>query len=200
MTGLDKILNHIEEDAKSSADKLIEDARHQAEAILAEAEKTSAEQAEASKAAASAAARDIEAKGRSAAQMQKKRRLLAVRQELIGSIIEKAHQSLHTLDDGPYFELLARMLDQFVLEGTGEIRLSARDLDRLPRDFQRTISAAAGKKGGTLTLSHTPCDIDGGFLLIYGGIEENCSFDAIFSAEQERLQDLLHTFLFSDPV
>ena len=39
MTGLDKILNHIEEDAKSSADKLIEDARHQAEAILAEAER-----------------------------------------------------------------------------------------------------------------------------------------------------------------
>ena len=197
MTGLDKIITHIEEDAKSSADQLIEDARLQAETILANATAACQDQAAASKAAAATAARDIEAKGHSSAQMQRKRTLLSIRQQLIQEIIEKAHQSLYDLDDTAYFQLIVQMLEKFVLPDTGEISFSAGDLERLPEDFDQVLSAIAAKKGGTLTLSSVPCKIDGGFLLAYGGIEENCSFDAIFSSERERFQDLLHTFLFT---
>ena len=40
-------------------------------------------------------------------------------------------------------------------------------------------------------------DIDAGFVLTYGGIEENCSFDAIFDSARETLQDKAQELLFS---
>ena len=35
------------------------------------------------------------------------------------------------------------------------------------------------------------------FVLIYGGIEENCTFPALFDAKREQLQDLVHRLLFA---
>ena len=63
--------------------------------------------------------------------------------------------------------------------------------------FDKKIAAAAQKKGGVLALSSQTCEIDGGFLLVYGGIEENCSFAAMFAAEKESLQDKVHTLMFT---
>ena len=53
-----------------------------------------------------------------------------------------------------------------------------------------------GQKGGSLTLSDDTADIDSGFILRYGGIEENCSLKALFADRQEELQDLVHKLLF----
>ena len=39
--------------------------------------------------------------------------------------------------------------------------------------------------------------LDGGFILIYGGIEENCTIRALFDARRETLQDQVHGLLFA---
>ena len=44
-------------------------------------------------------------------------------------------------------------------------------------------------------MAKQPRPIDGGFILVYGGVEENCSIEALFYAEQERLQDKVQAFL-----
>ena len=89
------------------------------------------------------------------------------------------------------------MLEKSVLAESGQIRFNAADQKRLPAGFEKKIAAIAEKKGGALTVSQETCDIDGGFLLVYGGIEENCSFAAMFAAEKENLQDKVHTLLFT---
>ena len=48
-----------------------------------------------------------------------------------------------------------------------------------------------------LHISGDTRDIDGGFVLTYGGIEENCSIDALFDAAHEVLQDKVQEILFS---
>lgn len=197
MTGLDKILHQIEEEAKSSADKIIEEANAQAKEILSEATASCKELEEASSAKTEAAARDILSKSRSAAQMQRKQELLAAKQQIIGQIIDKAQASLYVLEDKAYFELIVRMIDKFALAEKGEIRFNAKDRKRLPAGFDKTVAETAAKKGGELTISSETCAIDGGFLLVYGGIEENCSFVAIFASEKESLQDKVHTLLFA---
>ncbi|MCI8566438.1 MAG: hypothetical protein HFI39_09020 [Lachnospiraceae bacterium] len=197
MTGLDKILHQIEEEAKSSADKIIEEANAQAQEILSEAAASCKELEEASAAKTEAAARDILSKSRSAAQMQRKQELLAAKQQIIGEIIDKAQASLYTLEDKAYFELIARMLEKFALAEKGEIRFSEKDRKRLPAGFDKVVAETAAKKGGELTVSSETCAIDGGFLLVYGGIEENCSFAAMFASERENLQDKVHTLLFA---
>ena len=44
--------------------------------------------------------------------------------------------------------------------------------------------------------SKTPCDLPDGFLLVYGGIDVNCTFDALFEAEADALQDIAGGLLF----
>ena len=45
--------------------------------------------------------------------------------------------------------------------------------------------------------SNKASDIDGGFILIYGGIEENCSLAAMFHAQKEEMADKLNSLLFT---
>ena len=41
-------------------------------------------------------------------------------------------------------------------------------------------------------------DVQLGALLLYGGIEENCTFRALFDDKREELQDLTNQILFAD--
>ena len=197
MTGLEKILYQIEEEAKSSAEKIIEEANKEAQAILTKAHATCQEMKAAAEHKAAAVTEDILAKGRSAAAMQRKKDLLAAKQQVIGEVIDQAQKSLYKLEDAAYFALIEKMLEKYVLAETGEIRFNAVDQKRLPAGFDKKLAAIAQKKGGALAVSKETCDIDGGFLLVYGGIEENCSFAAMFAAEKESLQDKVHTLMFT---
>lgn len=196
MNGLDKIISQIEEDAKNSADIIIGEAKKQAEAILSEADEICRKTEEEAEQKCKALHEDILNKTRSSARMQQKRALLGEKQKLISEVIEEAKSSLYELDGKEYFTLIVQMLDKYVRAGAGEIFFNRRDLDRLPEGFEQTIHEAAQKKGGQLSVGKEPKSIDGGFLLVYGGVEENCSFASIFADNSERLQDRIQTLLF----
>ena len=49
---------------------------------------------------------------------------------------------------------------------------------------------------GTLTLSKEPADMTNGFIITYGGVEENCTFDAIFAERANEFKDLVQNILF----
>ena len=40
-------------------------------------------------------------------------------------------------------------------------------------------------------------NITNGFVLVYGGIEENCTIDALFDARRDELSDIVQRLLFS---
>ncbi len=81
--------------------------------------------------------------------------------------------------------------------GEGEILFSAKDLARLPQGFEEKLNAALKGRGAALRISGDARDIDAGFVLTYGGIEENCSIDALFDSAHELLQDKAQEILFS---
>lgn len=71
-------------------------------------------------------------------------------------------------------------------------------LPRRPRAAAASFETSLAKSAnGKLTVSRETRDIDGGFVLSYGGIEENCSIEALFYAARERLQDRVQELLFS---
>ncbi len=197
MSGLDKIISQIKEEADASAAEILGAANSKADTIRRQAEEDCNELSERAKTQNEAAREDILEKSRSSAQMQQRRELLNTKQQLIDEIIDEAHSTLLALPDQEYFDSLLKLIARHAQPQSGEINLNAGDLGRLPADFAARASDTAKEKGGDLTLSDKPCQIDGGFLLIYGDIEENCSFDALFSSEKENLQDTLHTFLFA---
>ena len=133
----------------------------------------------------------------SAADMKKRTAVLAAKQELIGNVIADACDRVKNLDEEKYFEILKSMAEKYLLPREGEICFSKKDLERMPANFREEIKGLAQKKGGTLEISGEARNIDGGFILVYGGIEENCSIDAMFAEKRDELLDQVRKILFA---
>ena len=74
--------------------------------------------------------------------------------------------------------------------------LSDRDIKRMPGNFQKEISEIAESVGGKLSISTNPKNIKNGCILVYGGIEENCTIDALFEERRNYLSDMVQKMLF----
>lgn len=197
MTGLEKIIGQIDKESADGAAKIIEAANQEAEKILETAKaQANSECARIAKDSERAAA-DLLARAKSAADLQRRKTILFEKQRLISEMIQKAKASFDTMGDEEYFGIIIKMVQKFALAGKGEILFSERDLARLPEDFEAMVNSAAKDKGGVLTVSKETRKIDGGFVLVYGGVEENCSFTALFDSEHESLQDKVLKLLFA---
>lgn len=156
-------------------------ARAESDAIVAEAQHEADRLADEGAAQAKIVYDGALEQAKSSAQLLKRRALLSAKQEIISSIIEKARASVAQMSDSDYFELLLRMIAKNALSEAGEIRFCETDLKRMPKDFEKDLAKAlSDMPGASLTISTEPVSIDGGFVLIYGGVEENCSLHAIF--------------------
>lgn len=197
MTGLDKILKAIEDEAQVKADAIISDARKQADDILAASKQEGEQQANLIAQKSSNEVKAIISRAESAAALYERKALLEAKQQIIGETISKARATLSELSDEEYTEIILKLLQRYAHNSTGQILFSEADRKRLPADFESKInSVLSDKPGAALCLSDRTAKINGGFLLVYGDIEENCSFDALFEAAKEDLQDKVSSFLF----
>lgn len=197
MAGIEAITEEILQDAQKEADKIIDSAREQAEEIR-NAARTDAEKIR--QKAASRTEHDLAVYSerlQSQKEMRRRQAVLSAKQKMIGEAIEKAYARLAEQNDADYFSMLEGILQREAEEGqTGEILFGKRDLERLPVDFEEKANRAAVKKNGSLTVSRTPADIENGFVLRYGGIDENCSLRALFEEKRETLQDIVNKILW----
>ena len=197
MTGLEKIIEQIDRDAHESASEVLAQADAECAKIL-EAAQAESDKIDARAAADAEALReDILSRGESGAQMQRKNRILTAKQDMIGTVIDRAREKLLGMESIDYFVLLGKLVEKYAQPGDGIMYLSSFDLGRVPTYFRRVLADTAQKKHGTLVLSSESRDISGGFVLAYGGIEENCSFDAMIEDQKEHLQDVVRAKLFS---
>ena len=82
--------------------------------------------------------------------------------------------------------------------GTEELVLNASDKAELGKAVCKTANeklAAAGKLG-KLTLSEDTADISGGVIVRFGGIETNCSIDALVRQQRNALATEVAQVLF----
>ncbi len=196
MAGVDNIINEILQEANKQADGILEEARKKAAEIEDAAKKESAEALSRASQKTEADAEEYVRRSDSASQMLKKKALLAAKQEIITDVIKKAYQKLANQPDDAYFEMIRTLIERSAHEGSGKILFSAKDLKRLPKNFEKEANEIAAKKGGSLTLSENAANIKNGFILSYGGIEENCTLDALFEEKSEQLRDCVHQVLW----
>ena len=197
MTGLEKITDQIQEEAKASAARRLEAAQKEADAVIAEAKDVCA--AMETETAEKIAAMKVNYEGRikSSAEQQRRTALLRAKQEIIAEVIEEARLTLKKKDAQSYFLTLEKILKTYALAENREVYFSAEDLARMPADFEKKIKTAAKEKGGSLVLKKEPKAIADGFVLVYGGVEENCTLKALFDAKKDELQDKVNAILFS---
>ncbi|MGI6002283.1 MAG: V-type ATP synthase subunit E [Lachnospiraceae bacterium] len=197
MTGLDKIIGQINKESDETAAAITAQANSQAEEIINNArEEADKECADIAASAQHKADADI-ARAHSAASLAIGKELLAEKNRLISEVFQKAQDYIDSLPDSEYFALLKDMVKKYAIPGkSGEIRFNKKDLGRLPEGFADEISAIVGAAGGKITVSDKTEKIRSGFILDYGGIEENCSVSALINESRESLQDQIQKILF----
>ena len=198
MTGLDTILESIRKDGRENADAILAKARQEADEISAQGREEAQLRREELLRDAPQQAQDAADRVLSSAHREQRRILLVARQEIIQETLEAAEKSLFELTDEDYFTVLLGLAAKRALPQKGELVLGSRDFARKPADFEKKLQTVL-PKGAELTVAPklNPA-IDGGFLLLYGGIEENCTFRALFDDKREELQDLTNQILFAD--
>ena len=180
-TDCDESVRKIETHAQHEHDRIIADAQHRADTqAAAVAEKTAQKRAQ------------LETSSQSRAQLARRNALLKQRRKEIDTTVEELEAYLLGLGDNEYFEALYRLAAK--LRGkSGELFLSKKDLKRLPENFTKRMAAA----GVDASVSQTPADISGGFILKSGDVEENMEFAAIISAGRDEIEDLINRELFA---
>lgn len=194
MSGLDRIIEKINADSLASCREIADQAQKRAQDIVSDADER-AEQVYAEIIA------DAEKKAQSIMTMSEanvsgiaRRAELSAKVEAVDAAIEAAYDAMCDMGADEYFAAREKLAVRNAGKGEGELRLSKRDLDRVPSGFADRINAAL--TNGSVKLSGQSADIDNGFILVYGDIEMNCTFRALINEQKDIVREKVCGVIF----
>lgn len=198
MKGTEKIIAHIRADGDAEAKKIIDAASKQAEEKRAESFKAALSEYEKLMQAGNAECEDILSGSRRIAEMEAKKSVLSVKQEMISAAFDAAREEIVNMPRDKYTQFLARMAAEAAASGMEEIVLNARDKAEVGKAVCKAANELLSAKGtpGKLTVSEETADISGGVIVRFGGIETNCSIDALIRQRRSGLSTEVAAALF----
>lgn len=196
MEGLEAIVDNILKSAEEEASKIKAEADDYCKSYLEENDKEIQKEIAKIEEESKRKQKTFSEKIVSNGEFRMRNDILKMKGDMIDEVIDKAKETLKLQSDDKYFDTIFSILNKNVQKKDGEIKLSKKDLERLPSDFDARLKEVADREGINLTLSQEPADIDDGFILVYGDIEENATFDAIFESNKDDLRDIANKKLF----
>ena len=191
MTGSEKIVARINDNAEKRAAETIVAAEKKADEIIKAADEKANEDKEKIIASANEKAARIGKTAISSAELEKRNVVLFCKRNEIELTLKKAAEHLQTLDDNGYAEFVKRLIEKNALDMEGRIILSPRDTARIKDALGSYISS----KGLTVAEDEKRV-IDGGFVLVYNDVEINCTISAMIEEKREILEDIINKNLF----
>ena len=177
MKGTEKIIAHIQADAKAQADAILAQSELQCAEIRRSYEAQAKERyGEKIRQGVKACQDNIDSVER-INQMEAKKSILALKQEMVSKSFEKACDMLTALPEEQYVALLAKLAAQASVSGDEEIILNARD--KAAVGVAVVEKANALLPAGKLSLSAATGDFAGGLILKRGSIEANCTIELL---------------------
>lgn len=200
-------------EAEQVIQKILSDAKAEAEKIKKQAgEKQAEEKAklnaelrqfkEQSDALAEKAARDTEAHILSAARMKIAKDNLAEKTKILDEVFEQAKQQLQKLPDGDYRNLMIKLMAEAAETGDEQVIIGKNE-KRIDQSLIDEVNSKLGPKGlpataGKLRPAEQRSDIAGGFILSRGKIKNNVSLDVILAQAREQIDIELAKELFAE--
>ncbi|MBR0160435.1 MAG: hypothetical protein IJQ02_03950 [Oscillospiraceae bacterium] len=192
MKGTEKIIAHIEAEAKEAAEAIIKSAEEKCGRITAQYEEKAAGIYSEKIREGVQACQDREDGALRIARMEARKKVLAVKQEMVEKSFEDAKQSLLSLPEEDYLALLSRLVrDAAGTEGE-EIILNRHDHEALGEKLLKIVN----ENGARFTLADDCGDFSGGLILRRGNIETNCSIELLVDLCRGELSSKLAEVLF----
>jgi V/A-type H+-transporting ATPase subunit E len=175
MKGTEKIIAHIQADAQAQADAILAQGEQQcAEIRQSYEEKAKERYGEKIRQGVKVCQDNITSVER-LNQMEAKKAVLALKQEMVSKSFDKAVEQLVALPQEQYVALLAKLAAQASVTGDEEIVLNAKDQAAVGSAVVEKVNALV--PNGKLVLSNETGDFAGGLILKRGSIEANCTIE-----------------------
>ena len=194
MKGTEKIIAHIQADAKAQADAILAQAEQQCAEIRQNYEiKARDAYGEKIRVGVKANQDKLDSIDR-LARMEGRKSVLALKQEMVSASFDRACVMLVSLPGDKYVELLAKLAAQASVSGDEELVLNERDRAGIGEAVVKAANEKLG--GGKLTLAGETGDFKGGLILRRGSIEANCTVELLVELCRGEMSAQLAKVLF----
>ena len=196
-------------EAEQVIEKILTDARAQAEKIKKESEeKQAAEQAKSNQqlsehkkqtdTLAQKAAEDKKMHLLAAARMDIAKQHLTEKRKILDEVFDQAREQLQNLPDDEYRQLMTKLMLEAVETGDEEVIVDTNE-SRINQDLIDQVNARLNDFGkGNLTFSDQRQDIGAGFILKHERIKTNVSLQVLLAKTRKQLEIELANDLFGD--
>ncbi|UCD50991.1 MAG: V-type ATP synthase subunit E [Phycisphaerales bacterium] len=193
----EQVIEKILSDAKAEADKIVREAEAKVAAEKARADAELAEYRQQADTLAQQAAEDEKSHILAAARMEAAKEYLAEKTRILDTVFERAEQRLAELPDNEYRKLMGRLMVEAVETGEEEV-LIGKNESRIDQSFINRINGKLeGDKKRNLKLADERHDLPGGFVLRRGKIKTNVSPAVLLEQARNALVIDLAKTLFS---
>lgn len=189
MKGLEQILKKIEDDSTCEADRIIADAKKTAEKIVADAREKANKEAQTINAEADKKTSLMLETAKNGCTSLIKRSETSAKAEVVSDCIKIAGANINSMADEEYFEILKKLILKYCHSNEqGELLMNKIDISNMPKHFLKELK----KSGADLIVCEEPIDIGKGFIIRYGGVEENCTFNSLIEEKTDEIKDKLY--------
>lgn len=198
MNGIEKITARIAAEAQAEAAKIIAAAHQQAEHVRADYENKAQEEYLSLVNSASVAAKQQSQRQSNNANLEGRKALLALKQQLISKAYSKAQEKILSLPDEEYVAFLAKLAGDASVSGDEEIVLNERDRERIGEKLVEAANSLLKERGLVpgLKLSDTVRKMTGGLILRKGAVDINCTLELLTDMSRSSLDAEIAAILF----
>lgn len=195
MKGTEKIIAHIQADAQAQVDAILAKCEEQCAAIRSDYEaKAVSAYEERMRVGKEECAAQTDSTNR-LAQMEARKGVLALKQELISESFEKACGKIVALPEENYVALLAKLAKEAAVTGSERIVLNKRDKAAIGAAVAEKANALLGN--GKLTVAEETGDFAGGLILRRDSIEVNCTAELLVKLCRDEMSAKVANVLFA---
>ena len=197
MNGIEKITQRLDTETQAEIDRVLDQAKDAAAQTMARYQAQADKEAADRKVRNEKAAAEREERLVSVAQMEARKVTLGAKQEMVEQAFDLALRKLCEMPDERYIATVAGLLAEAAPDGKGSVIFSEQERKRIGQASVDAANAKLGEKG-KLTLSPETRNIRGGFILVNGSVEGNCTFETLVRLQKGSMSGEVAKLLFPE--
>lgn len=197
---IESLVDRIIGDTKKASAEIEQRAREEARVWEEEAEREAQRIAEAARQRADRMAGDQKQRMIAMAELEHRKEVLRVKQEVIEEAFNRAIKKILSLDTARYGDFLIDLILRADPQGDEEILLNERDRGRFRNGWVRRLNQRLerNRKKGKMRICDETRSIQGGAVLRKGRKETNCSLESMILSRRTGLEGKVAGILFKD--
>ena len=194
----EQVVEKILSDARAEAEKIKEKAQEKLAAEQTKLDEQLTEYKKQTDALAQKAAEDEKSHLLAAARMQIAKEMLAEKRKMLDEVFQQARRQLQNLPDEQYRRFIAGLMLQAIETGDEEVIIDKNE-NRIDQELVNQVNRQlVGNNRGNLRLSERREELGGGFILKRGKIRTNVSFEVLLAQARKEIEIELAKELFAE--